>query len=92
MLAAAQATEDYGRKVSSDLAARYPGEDQWRERFVWPEEGPERVELARLRAERDALMLKIRNHPTLEQARAEGCAKETHYALQRAAREPAERA
>lgn len=29
----------------------FPGEDQWRERAVWPEDGPERAELARLRAE-----------------------------------------
>lgn len=83
---AAQSAEDYGKKVAAERRALFPAEDQWRERSVWPEDGPERTELARLRAERDALAVQIRQHPVMEQARAEGCAKETGYALQKAGR------
>ncbi|MEY9877926.1 hypothetical protein ABH931_007450 [Streptacidiphilus sp. MAP12-33] len=87
LYAARQAAEDYGNKVAAERRAMFPGEDQWRERAVWPEDGPERAELARLRAERDGLAVQIRQHPVMEQARAEGFAKETDYALQKAGRE-----
>jgi hypothetical protein len=86
---AQEAVEDYGNQVAARRHALFPAEDQWRERAVWPEDGPERAELAQLRAERDALMLQIRHHQVMEQARAEGCAKETHFALQKAGREAA---
>ncbi|WP_042426672.1 hypothetical protein [Streptacidiphilus anmyonensis] len=82
--AARQAAQDHGNKVAAERRELFPGEDQWRERAVWPEDGPERAELARLRAERDALWGQIRHHPVMEQARAEGCAKETGFALQKA--------
>jgi hypothetical protein len=87
LYAAQQAAEDYANKVAAERRELFPGEDQWRERAVWPEHGPERAELARLRTKRDALALQIRHHPVMEQARAEGCAKETGFALQKAARE-----
>jgi hypothetical protein len=83
---AQQATESYGRQVDAERRSMFPGEEQWRER-IWPEDGPERAELARLRAERDALIDRVRAHPLMEQARAEGCAKETGYAVQKAARQ-----
>jgi hypothetical protein len=85
LVAAQAATEEYGRAVDAERRALYQEPDQWRER-IWPEGGPERAELARLRAERDALVVQIRKHPVMEQARAEGCLKETQWALQKAGR------
>ncbi|WP_042446486.1 hypothetical protein [Streptacidiphilus jiangxiensis] len=88
--AARQAVEDYGNKVAAERRELFPGEDQWRERAVWPEDGPERAELTRLRAERDTFALQIRQHPVMQQALAEGCGKETQFALQKAGRENAD--
>jgi hypothetical protein len=85
LVAAQTAAEEYGRAVDAERRALYRESGQWRER-IWPEGGPERAELARLRAERDALAAQVREHPVMEQARAEGRLKETQWALQKAAR------
>lgn len=84
--AAQDAVEDYGREVTQQRRRQYPDEDQWRERTVWPEDGPARATLARLRVERDTMARQLRQHPAMEQARATGTTKNTSYAAQWAAR------
>lgn len=90
LYAAQAAVEDYAAGVDAERAAQYPDPEQWRERSVWPEDGPERAELARLRAERDEALLAIRHHPRIVQAYADKEMPGFDFALKKAARAGAE--
>ncbi|WP_042422164.1 hypothetical protein [Streptacidiphilus anmyonensis] len=81
---AAQAlVEAFSNTVDAEFREVFPEEERWRQR-IWPEDGDERAELQRLRAERNTALDRIRDHPAMAAARADGSRVQLDAALKRA--------